>query len=121
MRRLTKRSQFLSVNTGARVPMPAFVLLVKARNDGDTFAGFGITATRKLGGAVDRNRAKRRLRALIRAQFPDHAVAGADHVLIARSDSLTMDHARLAADLTTALAKAPRRLKALTTGTAPQR
>ncbi len=92
--------------------MPAFVLLVHPRNDGDNAAGFGITATKKLGGAVERNRAKRRLRALVRAIFPQAAVAGADHVLIARSDVLTLEYQLIATDLAKALAKAPRRLAA---------
>lgn len=90
--------------------MPAFVLLVRRRNDGDDAAGYGITATRRLGGAVARNRAKRRLRALVRSLFPDNAIVGADHVLIARPDVLTQAHARLSADLSAALAKAPKRL-----------
>lgn len=107
---MTKRSQFLAANGGVRVPMPAFVLLVHPRQDGDATAGFGITATKKLGGAVIRNRAKRRLRALVRDQFLDAATAGADHVLIARADAVTLDYRQLATDLSKALAKVPRRL-----------
>lgn len=90
--------------------MPAFVLLVQPRSDDAPDAGYGITATRKLGGAVIRNRAKRRLRAIIRDRFPAHAVPGADHVLIARPDALIADHARLSADVAKALGKAHRRL-----------
>ena len=90
--------------------MPAFVLLVRPRDDADRAAGFGITATRKLGGAVIRNRVKRRFRALVRDLFPQHAHSGADHVLIGRSDALTRSHADLAADLAKALRKAERRL-----------
>lgn len=110
IRRMTKRSQFLAANGGVRVPMPGFVLLVHPRQDGDATAGFGITATKKLGGAVIRNRAKRRLRALVRDQFSDAATAGADHVLIARADAVTLDYRQLATDLSKALAKVPRRL-----------
>lgn len=107
---MTKRPEFLRANAGVRVPMPAFVLLVHPRGDDAAEAGYGLTVTKKLGGAVVRNRAKRRLRAIIRDIFPDSAVAGADHVLIARPDVLTMDHARLTADVAKALGKAVKRL-----------
>ncbi len=107
---MVRRSEFLKANGGTRVPMPPFVLLVRPRGDDVAAAGFGITATKKLGGAVIRNRAKRRLRAIVREQFPAHAVPGADHVLIARSDVLTQPYAALTADVVKALAKARRRM-----------
>ena len=119
IRRLTRRPQFLAANAGIRVPMPAFVLLVHPRGDGDDAAGFGITATKKLGGAVERNRVKRRLRAAVRATFPDGAIAGADHVLIGRSDALTLEYASLASDLAKALGKAPKRLAERNRGRVP--
>ena len=110
LRRLTRRSQFLAVNAGVRVPGPAFLLLVQPRGaDGDD-AGYGITATKKLGNAVVRNRAKRRLRALIREIFPQHALSGCDHVLIARNDVLSANFARLRADMAKSLRKAQARL-----------
>ena len=120
VRRLTKRSEFLAANAGVRVPMPAFVLIVQPRNDAMRDAGFGITATKKLGNAVVRNRVKRRFRAVVRDVFPGHALAGADHVLIGRSDALTIDHARLVADVTKALAKAEKRLAERNSGLPPQ-
>ena len=107
---MVRRSEFLKANAGTRVPMPAFVLLVRPRGDDARAAGYGITATKKLGGAVIRNRAKRRFRAIIRDNFPAHALAGADHVLIARADALTQGHASLTADVVKALAKAKRRM-----------
>lgn len=110
IRRLTRRSEFLAANAGVRVPMPAFVLLVQPRGDDHCAAGYGVTATKRLGGAVIRNRVKRRFRAIIRDIFPTNALPGADHVLIGRPDALTLDHQRLTADVTKALAKAGRRL-----------
>jgi ribonuclease P protein component len=110
VRKLTKRSEFLAANSGVRVPMPAFVLIVRPRQDDVRVAGYGITATKKLGGAVVRNRVKRRFRAIVRGVFPAHALAGADHVLIGRADALTMDHAKLTADVAKALGKAEKRL-----------
>jgi ribonuclease P protein component len=109
---MVRRSEFLKANGGTRVPMPAFVLLVRPRGDAAPDAGYGITATKKLGGAVIRNRAKRRFRAIIRDQFPLHATAGADHVLIARADALNQGHAALTADVVKALGKAKRRMGA---------
>lgn len=120
LRRMTRRSEFLAANAGVRVPMPAFVLLAHPRRDDQPDMGYGITATKKLGGAVIRNRAKRRFRALIRDIFPEHALSGADHVLIARSDALTLDHHRLHTDLIKALAKAHKRLAERESGTLPQ-
>lgn len=110
LRRLTRRSEFLAANSGVRVPMPAFVLLVQPRGDEDVHAGYGITVTKRVGGAVVRNRIKRRFRALIRDLFPVGALAGADHVLIGRPDALTIDHRQLSADIAKALTKAQRRL-----------
>jgi ribonuclease P protein component len=110
IRRLTRRSEFLAANAGVRVPMPAFVLIVHPRGDDVPDAGYGITATKRLGGAVVRNRVKRRFRAIVRDVFPQNALPGADHVLIGRADALTIDHARLTADISKALGKAEKRL-----------
>jgi ribonuclease P protein component len=88
--------------------MPGFVLLVKARGDGDATMRIGYTVTKKIGNAVVRNRIKRRFRALVREVLPISGVAGADHVLIGRSDGVTRDFAQLRADLAKALAKVSR-------------
>lgn len=88
--------------------MPGFVLLVKVRGDGDPTMRVGYTVTRKIGNAVVRNRIKRRFRALAQEVLPASGVAGADHVLIGRSEGLTREFAQLKADLTRALTKAAR-------------
>ena len=88
--------------------MPGFVLLVKARGDGDPAMRVGYTVTKKIGNAVVRNRIKRRFRALAREVLPTNGIAGADHVLIGRSDGMTRDFGQLKADLTKALAKVTR-------------
>jgi len=85
--------------------MPAFVLLVRPRGDDDAAMGMGFTVTKKIGGAVVRNRIKRRFRALAREVLPEAGLAGADHILIGRSAALTRDYADLAADLRKALRK----------------
>ncbi len=85
--------------------MPGFVLLVRQRADDDSLVRVGFTVTKKIGNAVVRNRMKRRFRALVRDIFPDHAVPGADHVLIGRSSGIERDYASLAAELKRALTK----------------
>jgi ribonuclease P protein component len=105
LRRLVRRSEFLAANNGKRVPMPGFVLLVRARSDDDATVGIGFTVTKKIGNAVVRNRMKRRFRALAREILPDAGLPGADHVLIGRSGGLERDYGLLGSELRKALAK----------------
>jgi len=63
----------------------------------------GITASRKVGGAVDRNRARRRLRALVARVFPDDALPDMDYVVIARRATVNRPFADLVSDLEEAL------------------
>jgi ribonuclease P protein component len=88
--------------------MPGFVLLVRPRGDGDSAMGIGYTVTKKIGGAVVRNRMKRRFRALVHDILPEAGITGADHVLIGRSGGVERDFTMLAAELRKALAKAAR-------------
>ena len=85
--------------------MPGFVLLVRPRTDDDAVKRIGYTVTKKIGGAVVRNRMKRRLRALARELLPDRGIAGADHVLIGRAGGVERDFATLRAELLKALGK----------------
>ena len=85
--------------------MPGFVLLVRPREDGNAAIRVGFTVTKKIGGAVVRNRMKRRFRALARDILPDHGLAGADHVLIGRAGGIGRDFALLGEDLRRALRK----------------
>ncbi|MFL6862853.1 MAG: ribonuclease P protein component [Allosphingosinicella sp.] len=88
--------------------MPGFVLLVRAREDGEIAMRLGITVTKKIGGAVVRNRMKRRFRALARELLPQGGVAGADHVLIGRAGGIERDFALLRDELRKALARLSR-------------
>jgi ribonuclease P protein component len=81
------------------------VLLVRDRADGDPAKRVGYTVTKKIGGAVVRNRMKRRLRALARELLPAGGFAGADHVLIGRSGGIERDFAMLRQELARALKK----------------
>jgi ribonuclease P protein component len=83
--------------------MPGFVLLVRDRQDSDPAIRIGFTVTKKIGGAVVRNRMKRRFRALARELLPTNGVAGADHVMIGRAGGVERDFGLLRADLAKAL------------------
>ena len=85
--------------------MPGFVLLVRERDDEDPAIRLGITVTKKIGGAVVRNRMKRRFRALARELLPELGIAGADHVLIGRAGGIERDFTLLRSELARALAK----------------
>jgi ribonuclease P protein component len=102
------RRDFLAANRARRVVMPGFILLVNPRRDGDPRIRAGYTVTKKIGGAVVRNRMKRRFRELARALLPAQGLAGADHVLIGRDGGVERDFAALHADLERALAKVAR-------------
>lgn len=65
----------------------------------------GFTVTKKIGGAVVRNRMKRRFRALAREIMPEKGVPGADHVMIGRAQGIERDFGLLRTELGGALDK----------------
>jgi ribonuclease P protein component len=83
--------------------MPGFVLLVRDRKDDDPKMRVGFTVTKKIGGAVVRNRMKRRLRALARDIVPTKGIPGADHVMIGRANGIEREFAQLRSELAGAL------------------
>nr|WP_078056224.1 ribonuclease P protein component [Pacificimonas flava] len=113
---MKKRRDFLAANRGARAATDGFVLLVHPRGDGRDTVRVGYTVTKKIGGAVVRNRLKRRLRALAAEVVPARAPAGSDIVLIGRGGGLTANFSVLRQDLEKAFGRAARRR-----GAAPQR
>ena len=106
---MTRRAEFLAANRGQRVPMPGFVLLVRDRGDGDPMVRLGITITKKVGGAVIRNRMRRRFREIARKLLPEQGIAGADHVLIGREGGIERDFEQLGMEFAKALGKAAAR------------
>ncbi|MEM9851249.1 MAG: ribonuclease P protein component [Pseudomonadota bacterium] len=100
--KLIKRQDFLKVNSGRRAAMPGFVLLGRARGD-DGAPRVGFTCSKKVGNAVARNRAKRRLRALAAETLTPVARPGWDYVLIGRRE---VTATRAFRDLTEDLARA---------------
>jgi ribonuclease P protein component len=103
---ITQRKDFLAANAGRRVATPGFVLLVRARGDGDGTKRLGITVTKKIGNAVVRNRMKRRFRALARELIAPLGLDGADHVLIGRAGGVERDFALLRVELGKAIQRA---------------
>jgi len=102
---MTRRADYLAANRGLRQPMPGFVLLVRDRKDSDPNPRLGITITKKIGGAVIRNRMRRRFREIARDILPEKGMAGADHVLIGREGGIERDFNQLKADLHKALGR----------------
>jgi ribonuclease P protein component len=79
------------------------VVQAMIRNDGRQAVRFGFTTTKKIGGAVVRNRARRRLREAARALSGRLAVPGTDYVLIGRRGTADCPWPRLLDDLESAL------------------
>ena len=102
LQQLTKRAQFLFVRAGFRVSRPG--LMVEARRREPSGAiGVGFTASKRVGGAVVRNRAKRRLREAARRLLPEHGLPGVDYVLVARQQTPSAPWPALLDDLGNAL------------------
>jgi len=106
--RLKTRPEFLFVKGGTRFATPSLVLQARHRlpsaAHAPNLARFGFTATKGLGGAVVRNRARRRLKEAVRLTAPAHASEGYDYVLIARGGAVQRPFIDLIKDLERALA-----------------
>ncbi len=82
---LKKRSDFLALNRARRQAMPGLLVQGRDRKDGSDEVRVGFTCSKKVGNAVVRNRAKRRLREVARIVLPVHARPGWDYTLIGRA------------------------------------
>lgn len=101
--RLQKRPDFLAAARAVSCAKGAVVLQARHRADDTPLIRVGFTATRKVGGAVVRNRAKRRMREAARLLLPQLAKPGFDYVLIARNGAPTRPWPRLLDDVKSAL------------------
>ncbi|MFA7434165.1 MAG: ribonuclease P protein component [Gemmobacter sp.] len=83
---IARRADFLRAAAARRQGAPGFLLQARDRDDGDPATRIGYTCSRKVGNAVHRNRARRRLRAVARAVLPEHGRPGWDYVLVGRPE-----------------------------------
>lgn len=105
---LTDRRDFQNMaRTAKRWSGSCFTLQARKTTPGQPLR-YGLTASRKVGNAVVRNRAKRRFREVLRAEAKRCAAAGQplaghDIVIIARTCAASCDFAALQADFTRGL------------------
>ncbi len=129
---LKTRADFLRVAaSGRRAVRPGLMLQAAATPSGVDGSGIdrttvrvGFTASRKIGNAVARNRAKRRLRAVAAALLPRDGQPGTDYVLVARAGTGQRDYEELLGDLASALrqiARQPDRTDQTAAAPRPQR
>ena len=103
METIKARAAFLSAAKGPKVVTSGFVLQAFDREDNGPFR-VGFTCSKKVGNAVERNAAKRRLRALAQTVMPELARDGWDYVLIGRTgETESRDFAQMQGELKRAL------------------
>jgi ribonuclease P protein component len=102
---LKRRAEFLRVARAGRKCVTASLVAQIAENAHDAEFRVGFTASRKVGNAVERNRARRRLRAAAGIVMPARALPGHDYVLIARRTILSQPFDAVLDDLGTAVSR----------------
>ena len=103
--RLKKRREFLrAASRGKRAAKPGLVLQALALPEPSLRLGF--TVTKKIGNAVIRNRARRRLKEAVRLTLPSMRLSGWDLVLIGRDATAERPFLLLIEDLRAALRQA---------------
>jgi ribonuclease P protein component len=101
--RLKTRPEFLKAAKAPALSRGGVFMQMRPRHDEDPLIRVGFTATKKIGGSVERNRAKRRLREAARLLLPLHGRPACDYVFIARGGTRTRPWGRLLDDVKAAL------------------
>jgi ribonuclease P protein component len=101
--RLTRRPDFVAAASGRRFHTERMTVQARLRDDLASGLRIGLTVTKRVGHATERNRIKRRLRTASQAAGQDFAAINADVVIIGRRDILTADYGVLIDDLRRAL------------------
>jgi ribonuclease P protein component len=104
MERLKRRRDFLAAAAGAKASTAGFVLQERPRGD-DGPARVGFTVSKKVGGAVERNRVRRQLREIVRLSAAPSLHGGSDYVMVGRRAALDLSFSRLAEDFAGAVAR----------------
>jgi len=117
MERLKRRTDFLAAATGASAATPGFVVQERQRGD-DGPARVGFTVSKKVGGAVERNRLRRQLREIVRLSAATGLHAGSDYVVVGRRAALDIPFVRLTEDFTGALKRLEKRRRGVPRTTA---
>jgi ribonuclease P protein component len=106
LRRLTKRKEFVKVaQDGVYCPTATLIVQVLFPSSIEAVTGIGFTASRRVGNAVRRNRAKRRLREIVRLILPDLEIPTCDIVVIAKAATVDAPFDILKRDFAYALRK----------------
>ncbi len=104
--RLKRRADFLKAAKGARVSARAFALQATPQSEtGEAPTRVGLTVTRKVGGAVERNRIRRRLKEVLRLTRDLPLRSSHDYVIVARREALSTRFADLQQELARSLTK----------------
>ena len=105
--RLKSRDEFLRAAKGRKIAAPGLVLqIAKAPDEFAHTMRAGFTVTKKIGNAVTRNRARRRLKEAAAKLLPLYGRKGHDYVLVGRAETPVRNFSLLLEDLKTALGKA---------------
>ena len=96
------RRDFLQARNQGKKALARGLVIQATKRDSDIWR-VGLTASKKIGNAVCRNRARRRMRALARQHLAPLARPGVDYVLIARHDTVSCDWQDLVTGLTKAI------------------
>lgn len=105
LERVKKRPEYLAIAaTGRKWVTPSFILQANP-GESDAAPRAGFTVSKKVGKAVERNRARRRIKEAARLMLAAHGTPGWAYVFIGRQAAISYDFEKMQADMRWALAK----------------